>query len=85
MTRKQGNKKQTEAGGTGVVSSESSDSFPGMPGTLFCRSLVDRETQTPLLSSIYNVQYSPTSYHLSLVFSLKLKLLSLLSHINCIL
>lgn len=34
MTRKQGNKTQTEAGGTGVVSSESSDSFPGTPGTL---------------------------------------------------
>lgn len=62
MTRKQGNKTQTEAGGTGVDSSESSDSFPGTPG----RSLVDTETQTPLRS--YNTAPHPTSYHLSLVF-----------------
>lgn len=66
MTRKQGNKTQTEEGDTGVVSSESSDSFPGItPGTLCSRSLVDRKTQTPLLGLQCTI-----GSHIKLLFSL---------------
>lgn len=71
MTSKRGNKTQTEAGGTGDVSSESGDSLPGMPGTLSCRGLVDRETQTVPLSSPLFTVYNKV---LSRLFSLKRKI-----------
>lgn len=74
MTRKQGTKTQTEAGGTRVDSSESSDSFPGMHGTLYWRSLEDTGTQSLSPSSCSTVT-DHTS--LPLIFSLKPKLFCL--------
>ncbi len=47
MTRKQGNKKQTEAGGTGDVRAVT-DSLARLAP--YCRDLVDREAQTLLLA-----------------------------------
>jgi len=81
MTRKQGNKTQTEAGGTGVVGSGSGDSFLGLPGTLCLQKSAGQSNS----DSSPSLQYSPTANHLSLLFSLKLKLLSLPSNINCVL
>lgn len=60
----------------GVVSSERSDSFLGLTGTLGCRSLLDFTSLFPSpLLLLYNAQYSPTTF-LSLVF---------ISNINCVL
>lgn len=70
MTRKQGNKTQTELGGTRIFfSSESRDGFPGKPDTLRLRKSGRRSESD---SSLFQ-RYSPTSNRLSLLFSLKLK------------